>query len=296
MEEHTPRRPPLAPIVQSVRSALLTWFGVIGGAMTLFSGLKDLITVSDWAAAIIRHWNEWTRAFWTAVFGWIGLEIPPEWSPLFTFLVFLTAALFGAVRSQWASDRSEGRGGAWSEAPSIALRDALSVKTLSVWAGVLIVLVAASAALRSGGAGLRLPAPIEVLPLAAFALLITLAICFRDKMAILGGAAFLYIFYSALVAQPLLALRGGRIGDFLRADGELYERTVYAATISMVAAALVFALALTIVPARRLNHRFMFMLVGLGLLVALNAVSYSSVSERFREKAPGIEQDQTKQR
>jgi hypothetical protein len=55
----------------TLRYQALTWFGIIGGAVTLFSNLNGVLNLADWARWLTSHWHELTTGFWTWAFGWV---------------------------------------------------------------------------------------------------------------------------------------------------------------------------------------------------------------------------------
>jgi TIR domain len=67
---------------------LLTWFGIVGGALTLFTNLGSVLKLADWARVLVQHWREWTHEFWVWTFGLFGIHLPPEWTPVLSFLLF----------------------------------------------------------------------------------------------------------------------------------------------------------------------------------------------------------------
>ena len=73
---------------QRLSEPILSWIGIIGGAITLFSNLEGVLKLADWARFIVVHWHEWTNAFWSWVFGWIGIEIPALVASYLTTLSF----------------------------------------------------------------------------------------------------------------------------------------------------------------------------------------------------------------
>ena len=56
----------------------LMWFGIVGGALTLFGHISSALTLADWARLVVQSWKEWTHAFWLWAFGWLGIDLPPE--------------------------------------------------------------------------------------------------------------------------------------------------------------------------------------------------------------------------
>ena len=82
---------------RTLRLQLLTWAGIVGGSLTLFSNLRGLIGLADWMRWIIEHWHEWSRIFWTTLFGWLGIHIPPIAVPSLSFVLFLSLLVTGTV-------------------------------------------------------------------------------------------------------------------------------------------------------------------------------------------------------
>src|SRR5262245_45435819 len=74
---------------------LLTWWGIIGGAVTLFVAISAVLKLADWARVLVQHWKEWTHAFWVWAVGWLGIHLPPEWTPVLTFLLFWALLTIG---------------------------------------------------------------------------------------------------------------------------------------------------------------------------------------------------------
>src|SRR5207302_912638 len=66
----------------TVRLQVLTWAGIVGGAVTIFVNLRGLLELAGWANWLVTHWTDWTHALWTWTFAWMGLAIPPPYSPL----------------------------------------------------------------------------------------------------------------------------------------------------------------------------------------------------------------------
>src|SRR5262249_13581966 len=105
---------------------ILTWVGIVGGALTLFGNLDAVLKLADWARLLVQNWKDWTHAFWLWAFGWLGIHLPPEWTPLLSFLLFGSLLTIGqavqfksAVKNQPIEDKYQGK--------SFQLRTALKV-------------------------------------------------------------------------------------------------------------------------------------------------------------------------
>lgn len=83
------------PISKRVLSALkyqgLNWFGICGAAITVFTGLKGVIELADWARWLIDHWIDFVHSFWNQVFGFLQVSIPRGQSIAISFVVFCTS-------------------------------------------------------------------------------------------------------------------------------------------------------------------------------------------------------------
>ena len=86
-----------ALLMKGFQWELLTWFGIIGGAVTLFSATSFTLTLAPLARRLVEHWKEWTHAFWQQAFGWLGIHLAPEWTPVLSFLLFWSLLTIGQV-------------------------------------------------------------------------------------------------------------------------------------------------------------------------------------------------------
>jgi hypothetical protein len=79
---------PWALLTKGFKYEVLTWFGIVGGALTLFTAIAATLVLAPWAQWLVDHWRQWTHAFWLWAFGWLGIYLPPEWTPVLSFLLF----------------------------------------------------------------------------------------------------------------------------------------------------------------------------------------------------------------
>src|SRR5215510_2907669 len=104
----------VALLTKGFRYELLTWVGIVGGALTLFTNLGSVLKLADWARVLVEHWREWTHAFWVWAFGWFGIHLEPEWMPVLSFLLFGSLLTIGQalrfnriLKTQSTADKSE---------------------------------------------------------------------------------------------------------------------------------------------------------------------------------------------
>jgi hypothetical protein len=97
---------PWASLTKGFKWELLSWWGIIGGAITLFVAISTTLKLADWTRVLVQHWKEWTHAFWVWAFDWLGIHLPPYWAPVLTFLSFGSFLIIGlAIKFNQASNR-----------------------------------------------------------------------------------------------------------------------------------------------------------------------------------------------
>jgi hypothetical protein len=82
-------------ITSAFKGQFLTWIGIVGGAITLFTNLGGFLNLADWARWLVVHWHEWMAAFWIWAFSWTGIHIPRVITPLLSFLLSTTLLIVG---------------------------------------------------------------------------------------------------------------------------------------------------------------------------------------------------------
>ena len=104
-----------ALLTKGLKYELLTWVGIVGGALTLFTNITAVLKLADWARDFVQGWKEWTHAFWLWAFGWLGIHLPPGWTPLLSFLLFGSLLTIGqavkfkrAIKTQTTDDKYQG--------------------------------------------------------------------------------------------------------------------------------------------------------------------------------------------
>jgi hypothetical protein len=104
----------LALLAKEFKYEVLSWFGIVGGAMTLFTAIAFTLVLAPWAGKLVDHWKEWTHAFWVRMFGWLGIHLPPEWTPVLSFLLFGSLLTIGeavkvrnAIQEQLILDKGQ---------------------------------------------------------------------------------------------------------------------------------------------------------------------------------------------
>jgi len=106
----------VALLMKGFKWEVLTWWGIIGGAVTLFVAISAVLRLADWARLLVQSWKEWTDAFWVWVVGWSGIHLPPAWTAALSFLLFWSLVTIGqavkfksTTKLQTSEDRYQGR-------------------------------------------------------------------------------------------------------------------------------------------------------------------------------------------
>jgi hypothetical protein len=240
---------------------LLTWTGIIGGAVTIFSSLRGLVNLADWAHWIVSHWHEWTQGFWSAALAWIGLRVHPAFVPPLSFTVFLVMVVVGTVLRTETPAYPDGRA-------RVTRSKAQLLKSIAARVGIYLICcvvffaVAAAATLNEVDADymLALLATFAVAPLAP------IIWASQERLQCLALAALLTLFWIALAVVPLVPIAA----NISKADHlALGSSGIFSAMLVPVGAIAIESLA----PVKSINQRLLFLATGALLLVALNAMS-----------------------
>jgi hypothetical protein len=89
-------------VISGAKYQALSWFGIIGAAITLFTGLKGVVELADWAHWLIDHWADLSRALWQPILSWLGIAVATDEALVLTFVFFCMAM---TVSSRLLSDR-----------------------------------------------------------------------------------------------------------------------------------------------------------------------------------------------
>jgi len=236
---------PWALLGKGFKWELLSWWGIIGGAITLFVAISTTLKLADWAHVLVQHWKEWTHAFWVWAFGWLGIHLTPDWSFVLSFLLFGSLLTIGqAARFMPAAKMQLTPYNGWSFRflSRRILFCLVSILAAYLMLSILMVLFA-DARLLLGGLSLIVPQVIIVL----FA---------RHRLHASISVFLLFIFAGTLVIVP-----GSDDPDFKVAVG--FWLTASVLPVILLSAA----------PAKVVSRRLIFLALGLLLLIALNELS-----------------------
>jgi hypothetical protein len=74
--------------LRDLRAQIFTWFGIVGGAITLFSALKELLHPAGWTSWLVEHWSEWAHIFWRLLFSRLHIAISRDLALVLSFSAF----------------------------------------------------------------------------------------------------------------------------------------------------------------------------------------------------------------
>jgi len=238
----------VALLTKGFRYEVLTWVGIVGGALTLFTNLSAVLKLADWARVLVEHWKEWTHAFWLWMFGWLGIHLPPEWTPILSFLLFWSLLTIGQaiqfkskIKNQPIKDEYQGK----------------SFKLISKQTFACTVLLLLLSIL------VPFPNRIEGIPLYCFIPASIPVVFARHRLyaAVVNG--LMAIFFILLALGPFISFaKAGKVhvGDPL----------TLLLLVVMCISPLILLLA---APAKAISRRLIFLALGLLLLIALNELS-----------------------
>ena len=234
-------------LTNMVKYEVLTWVGIVGGAVTLFGNLDTVLKLADWARVLVEHWKEWTHAFWVWAFGWLGIHLPPEWTPVLSFLLFGSFLTVGQALSFFMTSQP------------IVDKDRLRsfygqrVSVYFVWMTLFIIAVSSFA--------FKGPFENRLMFLVVFCIgpAVILVLCTKHK---LYAALSMFLFTAFFVIITLNQFPSGFNENSL--------------TVGMTALLLVWLLPpllFFVAPAKAVARRLIFLALGLLLLIGMNELS-----------------------
>ncbi|MEM9027523.1 MAG: hypothetical protein AAGC70_04060 [Pseudomonadota bacterium] len=78
---------------------IFTWLGILGGAITTFSNLQAVLSLADWARALVQTWAGWVNLMWAYVLFPLQVNIWPGSRFQATMAIALMCAAVGAYLS-----------------------------------------------------------------------------------------------------------------------------------------------------------------------------------------------------
>jgi hypothetical protein len=252
-----------ALLTKGFKYEILTWIGIVGGALTLFGMLDAVLKLAPWARLLVENWKEWTHTFWLWAFGWLGIHLSLQWPPVLSFLLFWSLLIIGqAVKSKIAT----------TDQTSVDEYNGKSFRLMS-WRTLLFVICLVISEFVWQIVGFFLDT-IDVPWLwfreyimrsgLTFIPLIILVMIFakHDRLHATVVAIFITIFYEIIVFNQLISI------TVPESEGGIFLMvTIVLAIIALP------PILLSVAPAKAISRRLLFLAIGLILLIALNELS-----------------------
>src|SRR5262249_10070698 len=251
----------VALLTKGFKYELLTWVGIVGGALTLFTNLSAVLKLADWARVLVQHWREWTHGFWVWTFDWLGIHLPPEWTAVLSFLLFGSFLTIGqavkfksTIKTQQIADKYHGMSFqlfSWRTFLCFGLIVAClwqpSIIIHLIWNGILSLL---PPNLPFGLVILIVESQVFIIPQ------VILVLFARYRLHAAVTSFILLIFWIIITVSQMYGLR-------------IASANVTALAIISVLPLIV----LSVAPAKAVSRRLIFLALGLLLLIALNELS-----------------------
>ena len=261
---------------RTLRYQVLTWVGIVGGAITLFANLQGFLLLAGWVQTLVSHWHEISIRFWQWVLGWIGIKVPVGFVPYFSFALFGLLTAFGARRFDAGAARStraevrklavlSGLSFVALTALSFALTYFTSYYTYNDFIDALFLLFVQAVAVGA----LSLATPIALSPI----------VLKKERVAAMIFAIAITSAYSILFL-PSYGEIINALFEAVAPFGKVEYKLRMSIALSFVVQAtcvLLYAVPtamLWICPAKALNKRMLFLAIGFLFLTTLNQLSY----------------------
>jgi hypothetical protein len=245
-----------ALLTKGFKYELLTWVGIVGGALTLFGNLNAALKLADWAGVFVENWMEWTHAFWQWAFGWLGIHLSPAWPPLLSFLLFGSLLTIGQAFKFNRTTKNQ---------PLVDKYDSQSFQ-LKSWRTLFCLSLLIVSLTLYVGSELLSPEIYDTFVAPGLILLITpqvITVLFaRHRLHAALVVALITIFFLITVRMPTFEILP--VGTSAGAP---------AATTTTVVVWLLPLILLSVAPAKDVSRRLIFLAIGLILLIALNELS-----------------------
>jgi hypothetical protein len=260
---------PWALLTKGFKYEVLTWVGIVGGALTLFTNLGSVLKLADWARVLVQHWREWTHAFWLWAFGWLGIHLAPDWAPVLSFLLFGSLLAIGqavkfklTITNQADVDKYQGK-----SFELISWRAVVCMVCALIGQLIWIVGLAAIQEAVWGDRGSPPPVSGVILTVRAFVVFLPIAIVAmmfaRYKLHAFVASYLLVMFWTIITVRPL-------IGTLSATN---VNTSMAVATAGLLIILVLPIILLSVAPAKAISRRLIFLALGLLLLIALNELS-----------------------
>jgi hypothetical protein len=230
-------------MLKEIRGQLFTWFGIVGGALTIVNHWSNFITLADWMHVLVQHWAEWLHGFWNLIGSIFGIRVSRQVASglsITGFFLFITiGTIYRYGRKNFNLKRSD------------------TIHKIMLYISRTLVII------------IPIDAVFSIIPenydnyfisIGIFCIIYLNLNGVETLYRLYGSAIYLILLFSAL---PLLKM-------FLYADSPI---SIYAEIILSICVITSLVLPIVLAPPRPLIRRITFLLIGVGLILGLSEFS-----------------------
>ncbi|MGO8501741.1 hypothetical protein AB9F35_09625 [Rhizobium leguminosarum] len=83
-------------MIQTFKHSVLTWLGILGGALTLLSNLQDILDLAKWADWLIQKWTELVTPIVSGLIELFGVRVSVDATSMIAMALFVSFIAVGA--------------------------------------------------------------------------------------------------------------------------------------------------------------------------------------------------------
>jgi competence protein ComGC len=250
----------VALLAKGFKYEVLTWVGIVGGALTLFTNLGAVLKLADWARLLVQHWKEWTHAFWLWTFGWLGIHLAPEWTPPLSFLLFALLLAVGQAVKFKSTTKGKTTVAQGKSFQLISWRTGFClVSILAIFLLVYIVSIIDSPNFFADETTLNTTQKVAACLLLCPQVMVVLFS--RHRLHASLSVLLLFVFFWIIIVTPYQSM------------GASATHTTLAGVSTILSTWFIPLIILSVAPAKAISRRLIFLGLGLLLLIALNELS-----------------------
>jgi hypothetical protein len=252
---------------------LLTWWGIIGGAITLFVAISTTLKLADWASWLVEHWKALSHAFWVWAFGWLGIHVPAVWTPVLSFLLFGSLLTIGqaikynrSINNESTVDKNQGKAFRLMSWCTLLFVICAMISEV-IWLKVVDMIIEEYPMFRT-----LLDTSYDYYPsgyillvsvLLSIPLIVPVAILARQRLHATVAITLMLVFSITIFSTFFRTTEPS--------PGDSYEFAAVTTGLTMMM--VLPPVLLSVAPAKAISRRLIFLAIGLLLLIALNELS-----------------------
>lgn len=95
-------------MIQTFKHSVLTWLGILGGALTLLSNLQDILDLAKWADWLVLKWQELVTPLVSGLIGLLSIRVSVVATSMIAMALFVSLIAVGArIENEFKGTASE---------------------------------------------------------------------------------------------------------------------------------------------------------------------------------------------